>query len=197
MAQTLYLTEDETIEYCDMLPITMSQVAFASAMIDSYIGMVNTPKGKKSKFSLTEITETLRPNRKHVVKLKYAPIVLLLKVEAMCSGYFGATGYELDTQDLFVDEYGYLEIPTFNADVLTKQTLLKGQPKAIKVTYLYGYEEIPENIKRACAMIAMNISQTGTFVNIESMTTLDARWSLTNPSVFTDDIKNLLSEYRL
>ena len=45
-------------------------------------------------------------------------------------------------------------------------------------------------------MLAMNIAQQGGFANINSATNLDARYSLSDPSVFTDDIRRMLMEYR-
>lgn len=87
-------------------------------------------------------------------------------------------------------------MPLFQPYPITSNNLYGNNPVALNITYTYGYEEIPSKIKLACAMLAMNIAQQGGFANINSATNLDARYSLSDPSVFTDDIRRMLMEYR-
>lgn len=193
MAGTQYLTDEEISEYCDLLPVTKSQVVFASGIIDSFVGRVNGG----SKFKAFTATETVRPNRRGVIKLKHTPVISVDKVALQVPNAFRFTSdVEMPTDELYYDETGYLQFPDFNEMPVTPINLYGKAPVAFKITYSYGYAEVPEAVKMACAMIAMNISQQGGFANIESATNLDARYSLTDPSVFTDDIRRMLVSYR-
>ena len=193
MAGTQYLTDEEIPDYCDLLPVTKSQVVFASGIIDSFVGRVNGG----SKFKAFTSTETVRPNRRGVVKLKHTPVISVDKVALQVPNAFCFTSdVEVPSDELYCDEYGYIQIPDLHEMPVTPVNLYGRAPVALKVTYSYGYAEVPEAVKLACAMIAMNISQQGGFANIESATNLDARYSLTDPSVFTDDIRRMLVSYR-
>ena len=193
MAGTQYLTDEEISEYCDLLPVTKSQVVFASGIIDSFVGRVNGD----SKFKAFTATETVRPNRRGVIKLNHTPVISVDKVALQVPNAFRFTSdVEMPADELYYDESGYLQFPDFNEMPVTPINLYGKAPVAFKITYSYGYAEVPEAVKMACAMIAMNISQQGGFANIESATNLDARYSLTDPSVFTDDIRRMLVSYR-
>lgn len=193
MASTQYLTDEEIPDYCDLLPVTKSQVVFASGIIDSFVGRVNGG----SKFKAFIATETVRPNRRGVVKLAHTPVISVNKVALQVPNAFHFTSdVEVPADELYCDESGYIQIPDLNEMPVTPVNLYGRAPVALKITYSYGYAEIPEAVKLACAMIAMNISQQGGFANIESATNLDARYSLTDPSVFTDDIRRMLVSYR-
>ena len=61
-----YLQPEEYATYCDMIPVTDSQVMIASAMIDAYVGTI----GEESKFQKFSTTETVRLKRKGEIKLK-------------------------------------------------------------------------------------------------------------------------------
>ena len=192
MAQSMYLTEDEMIVYCEAVPVTVSQVRFASSMIDAYIGLIDG----KSKFEIHECTEKVRFNRKGIGRVKRSPILVLTKATVIGNGHFGLSEFEVDTHNFDYDELGYIYTTNLSNDI---NSIISGvtYPREVKFTYLYGYDEIPEPIKVACAMIAMNIAQSATFLNLDSMTTLDARFSLSDPSVITSEIRRLLSGYRL
>lgn len=193
MAGTQYLTDEEIPDYCDLLPVTKSQVVFASGIIDSFVGRVNGG----SKFKAFTATETVRPNRRGVVKLKHTPVISVDKVALQVPNAFHFTSdVEVPADELYCDESGYIQVPDLHEMPVTPINLYGRAPVAFKITYSYGYAEIPEAVKLACAMIAMNISQQGGFANIESATNLDARYSLTDPSVFTDDIRRMLVSYR-
>lgn len=192
MAQSMYLTEDEMIAYCESVPVTVSQVRFASSMIDAYIGLIDG----KSKFEIHECTEKVRFNRKGIGRVKRSPILGITKAVVSGSGHFGMSEFEIDHRLLEYDELGYVYAPNVSGclnSIISGVTL----PKEVTIRYLYGYDEIPEQIKVACAMIAMNIAQSATFLNLDSMTTLDARFSLSDPSVITSEIRRLLAGYRL
>jgi len=83
--------------------------------------------------------------------------------------------------------YGYLQ-STYN---------IFGTPVvALNVTYTFGYAAVPEEVKRACGMIAMNIAQLQTFTNLNNRSDLDTKIALSDPSLMTSDIRQLLSPYR-
>lgn len=189
-----YLTDEEINEYCDMLPVTPSQVRFASGMIDAFVGLY---KGK-SKFTQNTITEKgLKPNRKGVIKLRYTPVISVDEISLCVPNAFKFTAtVKIEPSDVFVDPDGYIYLPVYDSLPITPNNLYGLPPVCMDISYSYGYEEIPEKVKLACAMIAMNISQQGGFANIESATNLDARYALSDPSVFTDDIRRMLMEYR-
>lgn len=189
-----YLTDDEIVSYCSMLPVTSEQVMFASSMIDAYIG---TYKGstKFAKYSFTE--KGLRPNRKGIVKLSYNPIISIDSLQLCIPNGIGFTVL----QDIPVDyinwsDSGYIYMDYSAEQPITPSNLFGNNPVAFNITYNWGYEEIPNKVKVACAMIAMNISQQGGFNSIQSVTTLDTRYALADPSVFTKDVRNMLAEYR-
>lgn len=189
-----YLTDDEITTYCDLLPVTQSQVIFASAIVDSFVGL----DGGESKFKAHEATEKgLRPNRKGLIKLKHSPVLSLTKVALRVPNALSFTSVvEYPVEDFYCDEDGYIELPTISHLPITPNNLYGKPPVAMDISYTYGYKEIPEQVKLATAMIAMNISQQGGFANINSATNLDVRYSLTDPSVFTEDIRRMLVAYR-
>lgn len=189
--QTMYLSADEVETYCEQIPVTESQVAFASSLIDAFVGNHDG----SSLFTKKEQTDVIKLNRKGIGRLKHKPVIEILKVSSVGQGMFGFTEVELDINTIQFDEEGYIYTNGFN-NRITRNNLRPSPISQLKVQYTYGFEEIPEPVKRACAMLAMNISQTATFTNLQSMTTLDARFSLANPSLFTTDIKSLLTRYR-
>lgn len=190
LAQTQYLTDKEIEEYCEQIPATKTQVLFASAIIDAYVGLYNG----RSKFSTSEYTETVTLNRKGIAKLSRSPIVNIVNIKA--DGGLMIPSFNVDLKLFEVEDSGYIHYIPFGIMRRTISNPLAYPIKRLQVTYTYGYDEIPEQVKRACAMIAMNISQTATFTSLQSMTTLDARFALSDPSVITPDIKFLLSRYR-
>lgn len=189
-----YLTEEEIVLYCDMLPVTNMQVLFASGIIDAFVGKVNGG----SKFISNQATEkNLKPQRRGMVKVKYSPIISIDDISLCVPNSFAYTAtVPIDTNEVSFDPDGYIYMPSCQGLPVTPNNLLGLSPIGINITYTYGYSEIPSAIKLACAMISMNIAQQGGFANIESATNLDVRYSLTDPSVFTDDVRRLLAEYR-
>lgn len=189
-----YLTADEIVTYCDMLPVTTAQVIFASVIIDAFVGKVNG----MSKFASAQYTEKSVPiGRKGMVKVKHSPIISIDSVSLCVPNSFSYTSaVTIDSNDISFDPDGYIYFPPCPALPITPNNLYGCAPIGINVMYTAGYTEVPSGVKLACAMIAMNIAQQGGFANIQSATNLDARYSLTDPSVFTDDIRRILSEYR-
>lgn len=188
--QSKYLTTDEINEYCGTIPVIESQVLFASAIIDAYIGGNN--------FTQKQVTEkNLKSNKKGIIKLKYSPIISIGKVELCVPNGFAYTAtVSVPIDYINFDESGYVFMPMNGDMAVTAYNLYGVSPRSCNITYTYGYQDVPDQVKLACAMISMNIAQQGGFANIQSVTTLDARYALTDPSVFTNDIRAILAEFR-
>lgn len=189
---SMYLDLVEIDEYCQMIPVDESHVRYASAMIDAYIG---TNKGK-SKFEPNEFVEIVKPNRKGICKLKYDPVIEIQSIQGLSMRNINLDGVLLEDYMYDFDENGYIVLNNVGNGVFHRSSLFLNHIKYYKVQYTYGYEEVPEDIKIACAMLAMNISQVSTFTALDSMTTLDARFSLADSNLFTNEIKSLISRYR-
>lgn len=187
----VYLDATEIDEYCQMIPVDESHVQFASTMIDAYVGTNNG----QSKFTSNEITEIVKPNRKGVLILKNDPVIDILSIQAIHTRDINEDGVEIEPYlyDFDGSKYVYL---LSNTSAMTYSQIFSHNARFYKVRYNYGFAEIPREVKTACAMLAMNISQVSTFTALNSMTTLDARFSLTDPNLFTNEIKSLLSRYR-
>lgn len=188
-----YLQPEEYATYCDMIPVTNSQVMIASAMIDAYVGTI----GEESKFQKFSTTETVRLKRKGEIKLKNFPVLSIEKIVLIGRNCFASQSeYEMNVDEIQWDESGYIYFNIgYNRNIISHSWYLP-MANTVRIEYTYGYEEVPKKVKLACAMLAMNISQVATFTSLDSMTTLDARFALANPSLFTDDIKALLDDYK-
>lgn len=187
---SMYLEPNEIDEYATIIPFDETHVRFASTMIDAYVG---TNDGK-SKFSQNRAIEVVHPNRKGILILKNDPVLEIESIQAIHTRDAKEDGVTLEPYlyDFDGGKYVYLS----NRSEMTYSKIFMHGARYYKVTYKYGYDGIPEEVKTACAMLAMNISQVSTFTALDSMTTLDARFSLADPSLFTNEIKSLLSRYR-
>lgn len=188
---SMYLELNEIDEYATIIPFDETHVRFASTMIDAYIG---TNDGK-SKFSQNRAIEVVHPNRKGILILKNDPVLEIESIQGIHTRDVNEVGVEIEPYlyDFDGSKYVYL---LNNTDRMSYSKIFLRGARYYKVTYKYGYDGIPEEVKTACAMLAMNISQVSTFTALDSMTTLDARFSLADPNLFTNEIKSLLSRYR-
>ena len=125
MASTQYLTDEEIPDYCDLLPVTKSQVVFASGIIDSFVGRVNGG----SKFKAFTATETVRPNRRGVVKLTHTPVISVDKVALQVPNAFRFTSdVEVPADELYCDESGYIQTPDLHEMPVTPVNLYGRAP---------------------------------------------------------------------
>lgn len=188
---SMYLDPSEIDQYNSIIPFDEAHVQFASTMIDAYIG---TNDGK-SKFTSNVTTELITPNRKGLLILKKDPVIEIQSIQGLSTRDIHEDGVEIEPYLYDFDGSKYIYLLNDSATMTYSRIFLRNA-KYYKVTYKYGFDEIPEEVKTACAMLAMNISQVSTFTSLDSMTTLDARFSLADPSLFTNEIKSLLSRYR-
>jgi hypothetical protein len=178
----IYLQASEINTYCNIPGVDENIVAYASTLIDSYIG---DPEAK-------QYVEQITPNKKNRGKLKHLPIASINTLEAISKTPFGITYETLSVNDIYVDEYGYFEYIPGNS----LNTLMFGvMPKALKITYTAGYASPPEDLKRACAMIAMQAKKRG-FDPLKSISDLDVKLEFTQNSVITDDVRLILNKYK-
>ena len=188
---SMYLDPSEIDQYNSIIPFDESHVQFASTMIDAYIG---TNDGK-SKFTSNVTTELLTPNRKGLLILKKDPVIEIKSIQGLSTRDMNEDGVEIEPYLYDFDGSKYIYLLN-NSATMTYSRIFLRNAKYYKVKYSSVFYEIPEEVKTACAMLAMNISQVSTFTSLDSMTTLDARFSLADPNLFTNEIKSLLSRYR-
>nr|DAD61109.1 MAG TPA: hypothetical protein [Caudoviricetes sp.]DAE86415.1 MAG TPA: hypothetical protein [Caudoviricetes sp.] len=188
---SMYLEPFEMEEYGAIIPFDETHVKFASTMIDAYIGTNNG----KSKFTSNTTTEVIKPTRKGLLILKNDPVIDIVSIQGVTTRDVHEDGVEIEPYLYDFDGSKYVYLSNNSANMTYSKIFLRNA-RYYKVTYKYGFDEIPEEVKTACAMLAMNISQVSTFTALDSMTTLDARFSLADPNLFTNEIKSLLSRYR-
>ena len=65
-------------------------------------------------------------------------------------------------------------------------------PSFLSITYHSGYNEIPEQLKRACGILACNIKQMGGVMRWKQRDDYDIKVTLSDEGVFTEEIKVML-----
>ncbi len=188
-----YLSDDEIKTYCTQIAgVTSGDVIIASDLIDGYCGI---------SFSKNTAIETVKVNKKSRGKLRHSPIIDVTKVVEVSHSMFGKTetDSEVANVDLDPENDGYFYY-------LASYSILEGAyggcmccnpaSKVLIVTYDYGYDEVPDQIKVVTAMLAQNIHQLQTFAGIKKLNTLDYTIEMANSSFFTDDMRRLLEPYK-
>lgn len=191
-----YLTEEEILTYCtSQAGVTVADVKIASALIDGYLG---------KSFEAKEISETVKVIRRRG-KLNHYPILSIKSAKEIITTPIGLSKQEIDVNQIVLDveSDGYFSYVApaspFAFDVygLGIHTLSLHTPmKKLEVTYSYGYEDVPEDIKLVTAMLAQNIRQMQSFVGFKRLNTLDYTIEMSNPSFFTSDMQTVLNKYR-
>lgn len=187
-----YLTEDEILEYCNTVAgVQVSDVIIASNLIDGYLGY---------SFSVNTATETVNLNEKRRGRLKNKPVIEVTEIKEIFASPVGVTKTDGNTDWLFMDAEmdGYFSYYSkANPFILPTDFCSPFIPKLkLEVTYTYGFEEIPEEVKYVTAMLAQNIRQLSTFSGAKRLNTLDYTVEMSNPSFFTDDMRSILGKYR-
>lgn len=188
-----YITEEEIPKYCaSQAGVEVSDVIIASQLIDGYIG---------KSFDVQEISETVNVNAKHRGKLKHYPVVDIKALTEVMITPLGVNRQEVtaDKMVLDADNDGYFYyIGSKSPFAFNPYGMCEYEPKAqrLEITYSYGYEEIPEEIKVVCGMLAQNIRQLQSFVGFKRLNTLDYTVEMANPSFFTQDMQLILNKFR-
>lgn len=188
-----YLSEAEISRYCTaQLGVTVNDVIIASELIDGYL---------KKSITKNEAVETVKVNKKSRGRLRNYPVIDILEVSEAVRTPLGIsrTDIEVSEIDLDLENDGYFTYCAPYSPFDTSIGYVFGcgrQNRVIEVRYSYGYEDIPQDVKVACAMLAQNIKQFSSFAGIKKLTTLDYSVEMGNPSFFTMDIRNILDKYK-
>ena len=182
-----YITEDEKVQLCDTVidNVSMMDVRIATALIDGYLGRTYLPK---------KYRERVKLNRAMRGKLKQAPVICVESVVAVFATPFGQSKQKLEGDmeeyiELDPERDGYF---TFVGNLGLTSMIYHTVPKYIEVEYSSGFENIPDRLKTATAMLACNVRQAQSFAGAKQLTSLDFQVMMTDDSFFTSDIKMLL-----
>lgn len=180
-----YLTEDEIPAYCGLISgVKMEHIEAATTLIDAYKGRSFFPMKHTERVELKHN----RVDHEFRGKLKHFPRVSIEKITAKTHSCFGNDVLTLDASTLDFDDdeslYFTFEFP--------QSFMFRKPPKAIKVTYTSGYNEIPESIKRACGILACNIKQMGGTLRWKSRDDYDVKVTLSDSGVFSPEIEDIL-----
>lgn len=190
-----YLTEEEIPIFCTLQAgVEVSDVIIASSLIDGYVGYSFEPK---------ECKETVKINHKHRGKLNNIPVIDITKVDEIYRSPIGKSIRQVNIEniDLDIENNGYFtyysQVNPFAMIISDNCNIpLEHRQHILEITYQYGYEEIPDDIKIVCAMLAQNIRGLNSFAGIKKLNTLDYTVEMANPSFFTQDMRLILDKYR-
>lgn len=182
-----YLDDAERLEKCPNA--SMDDVEFASMVINAYIGK------EIGKF---EETQKINLSRKSKGKLDNIPVISIVEVKAVFRNMFGKSEEMLDPETIEYDrEYGYFE---FYPNSCSMNNVVFGvQPTTLVIKYQHGYETIPDDIKKVCALIADNTARAnamGLFPGVKQISDLNFSLVLFNENIVTPDVRLLLSKYK-
>lgn len=183
----IFLTQSEVPKYCTVDVISDAVISQANLMVNSYLGNIGKQQQKNERISLN------RNNRGKLSKIKEnIPLISIDEVKSVIRTPFGMSSDVLDTSGVYVDNYGYFE---FYQETGINQMIFGGNYDSLQITYTYGYETPPEELKVACALIAQNIAKRGTF-GAKSITDFDVQLQFLDDSIITSDIRMILNKYR-
>ncbi len=185
-----YLTEDEIGKYCGLtVGVAMEHVEAASVLIDAYKGV---------SFGRTEHIERVdldyrRRTAENRGKLLHFPRIAIESVKARVNSVFGREELDFGTDSLEFD--GDMS-PYFSFE-MPRRLMFRNVPRVLTVTYTSGYEAVPEDIKRACGIIACNIKQMGGVLRWKSRDDYDVKVTLGNDGVMTEEVKRIIDSVRV
>lgn len=188
-----YLTQDEILKYCTTVPnVQESDVIIASNLIDGYLGF---------SFSVNEVSETVTLNEKKRGRLQNSPVLGVETIKEVFVSPCGLSKKDGDPDSLYLDveNDGYFYYyPKATPFMLPFDFACMNIPRLkLEVKYKYGYETVPEEVKYVTAMLAQNVKQMATFAGAKRLNTLDYTVEMSNPSFFTDDMRAMLSKFRI
>lgn len=177
-----YLDALEIPLYCLMVTnVTDYEVNIAEVIVDSFINKDILAKS---------YVDTVTLNRKRKGKLKNHIDIEVLDVQGYARTPLGITKYPYAPTDILLDDYGYFEF-------IGNNTQLFGIPVVkVDIAYTSGYKEAPEDLKHAVAMIAQNITQSGSFAGAKDLGDLDVKVSFWDDSFVPSDIRRVIKKYK-
>lgn len=180
-----YLTEEEIGKYCGLAAgVTMEHVAAASVLIDAYKGVPFCPTVRTERVDLNYRRRT-EENRGRLV---HYPRISIDSVKAKARTPFGVQELDLGADSLEFDG----ETSPYFSFYMPQRMMFHAVPKTINVTYTSGYEEVPEDIKRVCGIIACNIKQMGGILRWKSRDDYDIKVTLGNDGVMSEEVKQII-----
>lgn len=189
-----YLQEEEIFQYCtSQAGVTLNDIIIASQLIDGYLG---------KSFGVNQATETVIVNSKLRGKLNHSPVVEIKSVSELVYTLIGVTKTDVNVSNIVLDAendgyfYYVARISPFASLNYGYDCCNQLNNRKLEITYSYGYNEIPIDIKLVTAMLAQNIQQLQSFVGFKKLNTLDYTVEMSNPSFFTDDMRMLLNKYK-
>lgn len=184
-SNTCYLTEDELDAYCTLAEgVTMEHVAYASVLIDAYKGLSLFPKEHTEKVKLRNNRHTGEARG----KLRHFPRVEIKEVKAKTRSPFGEYVNDLGVDCIEFDEDDSIYFSFY----MPRNLFYREIPKTLTITYTSGFSEIPEDVKRACGIIACNIKQMGGILRWKSRDDYDIKVTLGNDGVMNEEVKQVL-----
>ena len=182
----IYLTEEEIPSYCSLVAgVNREHVAAASALIDAYKGCSFAPAEREERVELVRHRATGEMRG----RLKHFPRIAVAQVTGRCRSPFGPETVEYGESCLEFDgddsEYFSFYMP--------RNMLFRSVPRFITVKYASGYAQVPEEVKRACGILACNIKQMGGVLRWKSRDDYDIKVTLGNEGVMTEEVKGILN----
>lgn len=182
----IYLTLGEISTYTSVAGITQQIINQASTIIDTFIGNIDKQQtnqvvnlSKKFKGKLNKIRTNV-------------PLISVDQVQAISKSMFGISYEDYDASQLIVDEQGYFDFYPNDSIYLR---VYGNRVSQLSVTYTYGYETAPEDLKLACGLLCQNLAKRGSF-GAKSITDYDVQLTFLDDSIMTSDIRNILLKYR-
>lgn len=182
----IYLTEEEIPKYCSLSDnVTLELVEAASTLIDAYKGC---------SFGATERSERIEINRRRATGeqrgvLSHYPRIEITSIKAKINSPFGVNIITLPNSCIDFDSP---DSPYFTF-YMPRNLMFHMVPRFLNVDYISGYKEIPEAVKRACGLIACNISQMGGVLRWKSRDDYDIKVTLGNEGVMSSEVKQILN----
>lgn len=178
-----YLTEKELPTYCGLVTgVTMEHAEAATTLIDAYKGLSFLPK------RYTERVELKKRNGEYRGKLLHFPRICIDKITARVRSIFGEQKLELPSSCIDFDDDHSLYFSFY----MPRELMFREVPSNITIVYHSGYNEIPEQLKRACGLLACNIKQMGGVMRWKQRDDYDIKVTLSDEGVFTEEIKIML-----
>ena len=182
-----YLKEAEIPKYCGLYAgITMAHVEAASALIDAYKGCTFDPVKHKERVRLERrgYSDELRG------KLIHYPRIKVFTVKADVYSPFGQAPEQVmvDTGCVQFDD----DESQYFTFYMPRQLMFRTRPKSLYIEYVSGFVEPPEQVKKACGILAGNIQTMGGVMRWKQRDDYDIKVTLADEGVFTNEVRLIL-----
>lgn len=186
----IYLEPEEYEIYCSEPDVTDFDIEFASCCIDAYIG---------KSIGAFEKTETVNLNKKNQGRLTKTPILEITNIEAIYHNIFGLSMEQIPLDGIYLDDYGLFTYCFHASGRGYNQMIFGCSPKKLRITYTYGYKEIPKDIKIVCGIIASNYVRNksmGGFSGAKQISSLDFNVVLFDDKIMSSNEISILNRYK-